>query len=227
MVNCYYVDMCNFTDNDLINNSTISKNKWMNYYILCQYLAIGICIILTIIIYNSIDTQYDNTVNYKIIDINNNIYNFECYLRDADNCKCNNITYKEYKDFNTKIVLCEDYFVFLDDKLSDITVHKFLFLFFFIFPGYIVIYILWSLFMHFIFINFAKLLKMCGFYKYEVVNDNNLFTIDTPFDCDICSNNIDIEKNIKKFKCKCTINMCEECYRKLDKKVCPNCRREF
>lgn len=102
---------------DVFVNSKISIKTWnLIYLVLGIILGLVLSVYITIISIEAIRKyERDRTVVYNMTDLNNNKINFECYLKDVDNCKCENVTYKEYNNNNMDIMRCNNYFAFLNN----------------------------------------------------------------------------------------------------------------
>lgn len=122
-----FLNFFRFLDCGTIDDRDVIKQKWAPYYIGLQYLAFILVIPIGLAVYNGIDNDYDKTEIYTIVDFNGTNYEYSCYLRDADNCKCGNITYKAFKDI--KLINCDGYFTFLKEKIDRIESEKSMFYF--------------------------------------------------------------------------------------------------
>lgn len=170
-----------FDKNDVFINSKISLNTWkLTFYIIGFILGLGLCIFNTVMINYYINDIYaDQTIVYNITDVNDNIITLECYLKDFDNCKCDNVTYNQYYDKKMDITKCNNYFKFLQEKNPK---NNSSWILMYILFGYILtIYIFYVFILYPIFWCIAHILKCCGYSKTQQVTSlllqNELRTI--------------------------------------------------
>lgn len=156
---------------DVFSNSKISIKTWNKIFISCGcIIGMTLSIFITIISMRAIkNKEINKTINYKMSDSDNNKITLECYLKDVDNCKCDNVTYKDYFEYNMDILRCNKYFEYLRFTTGNSDAN---FIILYIVFGYgltIVIVMICVIFP--LLLCIAYILKCCGYYNYQTIEN--------------------------------------------------------